>query len=112
MSSDQGQQRALHDCEATEALLNKHRKLNADTRDQLVAALAERDTLRADQEDWRKGVALIASALGEADSPNLSCVRLADVALRMRAALEEIITGPDETADHMVVVAKEALHGA
>jgi hypothetical protein len=37
-----------------------------------------------DQADWRKGVALIASALGEENPPDLSCVRLADKVLRIR----------------------------
>ena len=44
--------------------------------------------LKKDQADWRKGVALIASALGEKDPPDLCCVRLSRVALEMRAALE------------------------
>jgi hypothetical protein len=34
--------------------------------------------------DWRKGVGLIASALGEANPPDLCCVRLADKILRIR----------------------------
>ena len=43
--------------------------------------------LIADQRDWRKGVELIALALGEPDSPNLSCVRLAEIALQQRVDL-------------------------
>lgn len=51
-------------------------------------AEAERDRLKADQQDWRKGVALIASALGD-KADDLSCVRIAEIALTLRAALEE-----------------------
>lgn len=49
---------------------------------------AELARLRADQQDWRKGVALIASALGDKDD-NLSCVRIAEVALALRSRLEQ-----------------------
>lgn len=42
------------------------------------------DALKHDQAQWRKGVELIASALGEKNPPNLSCVRLAEVALQLR----------------------------
>jgi hypothetical protein len=46
--------------------------------------------LEVDQADWRKGVALIASALGEKDpNPNLCCVRISRVALEQRSALEK-----------------------
>lgn len=45
--------------------------------------------LHEDRGDWRKGVELIASALGEQEPVNLSCVRIADVALRLRAELEK-----------------------
>jgi hypothetical protein len=45
-------------------------------------------TLEADQRDWRKGVDLIQSALGDKDA-NLCCVRLAEAALTMRAKLEQ-----------------------
>src|SRR5262245_9751850 len=38
------------------------------------ALAAELRALRKDQGDWRKGVALIAAALGEKNSPNLCCV--------------------------------------
>lgn len=57
-------------------------------RDADKARIAE---LEADQADWRKGVALIASALGEKDPPDLSCARIAEVALNMRAALEKYV---------------------
>lgn len=54
-------------------------------------ALAARDAeiakLRADQQDWRKGVAFIASALRD-DGSNLSCVRLGELALTRLAKLE------------------------
>ena len=43
--------------------------------------------LREDQQDWRKGVALIASALGYKDA-DLSCVGIADAALTLRAEIE------------------------
>lgn len=39
--------------------------------------LAERDALKKDQGDWRKGVALIASYSGEKNPENLCCVRIA-----------------------------------
>lgn len=55
----------------------------------LSALTAERDRLRADQQDWRKGVAFIASCLGDHDS-NLSCVRIGEIALRQRADLESV----------------------
>ncbi len=55
-----------------------------------VAAQAQEIAdLKADQQDWRKGVALIASSLGD-KSDNLSCVRIAEVALEMRAEAEEV----------------------
>lgn len=57
-------------------------------RAEAVAIRAERDRLKADQQDWRKGVALIASALGD-KADDLSCVRIAEVALTLRATLEE-----------------------
>ena len=44
--------------------------------------------LKEDQNDWRKGVELIASALGEKDPPDLCAVRIAGVALELRARLE------------------------
>lgn len=52
---------------------------------ELEATIAE---LRRDQGDWRKGVELIAAGLGEKDPPNLSCVRIAEKALQLRAVLE------------------------
>ena len=58
----------------------------------------ERDRLKADQQDWRKGVALIASALGD-PADNLSCVRIAEIGLTLRANLE--------TADEQLVRLKE-----
>jgi len=51
--------------------------------------------LRADQQDWRKGVALIASALGD-DGRNLSCARISELALEQRAALERLGKAPTE----------------
>jgi len=60
----------------------------------LRAKLAEAEAtiaaLRKDQGDWRKGVELIASGLGESDPPNLSCVRIAHVALELRAKAEAL----------------------
>jgi hypothetical protein len=52
--------------------------------------LSEVTLLKSDQNDWRKGVELIASALGESDPPNLSCVRIAENALKLRAKLERL----------------------
>lgn len=46
--------------------------------------------LRADQQDWRKGVALIASSLGEKDPSNLCCVRISEIALTLRAEVERL----------------------
>jgi len=46
--------------------------------------------LEAGQQDWRKGVELIASALGEHNPPNLSCVRIAEIALELRAENERL----------------------
>lgn len=45
----------------------------------------EVSALRDDQRDWRKGVSYIASALGEVDPPDLSCVRLGNAVLSLRA---------------------------
>lgn len=50
----------------------------------------EAAALRADQADWRKGVALIASALGENDPPDMCCVRLSRIALKQRAEIERL----------------------
>ena len=52
------------------------------------AAMEERAWFKQDADDWSKGVALIASALGEQNPPDLCCSRIADVALKLRAALE------------------------
>jgi hypothetical protein len=46
--------------------------------------------LRSDQEDWRNGVGFIASCLGDFEPKDLSCVRLGQKALRMRAAVGEL----------------------
>jgi chromosome segregation ATPase len=61
-------------------------ELNAavELRQELAQARLERDALKADQQDWRKGVELIASALGD-PAHDLSCVRLNEVALVLRA---------------------------
>lgn len=62
--------------------------------DELAALLTapgpqdELTRLRQDQADWRKGVALIASYLGD-PAENLSCARIAELALQMRARLED-----------------------
>ena len=67
------------------------------TRDSLRASLereaalaAERDALKKDQGDWRKGVELIASSLGERNPPDLCCSRISEVALTLRAHAEEL----------------------
>ena len=46
--------------------------------------------LEKDQADWRKGVELIASALGETDPPNLSCARLSEEVLHREAKIERL----------------------
>lgn len=46
--------------------------------------------LREDQAKWRKGVALIAAYLGEKQPDNLCCVRIANVALKMRAERDSL----------------------
>lgn len=51
----------------------------------------ELDRLRKDQQDWRKGVALIASAL---QINTLSCVDLAEAILRLQEGLDAIIDAP------------------
>jgi hypothetical protein len=48
------------------------------------------ERLLADQDDWRKGVELIANGLGESDPPNLSCVRLFEKVLKLRVRLEKL----------------------
>ncbi len=65
---------------------------NGEAQNLFEAAMEERDRLRQDQTDWRKGVALIASALGETYPPDLCCSRIADVALNLRASLENFRT--------------------
>ena len=50
----------------------------------------EIDGLRKDQRDWRNGVELIASGLGDHEPKDLSCVRLSEVALTMRADKERL----------------------
>ena len=74
---------------------NELRSKNADLTEQLTAAQADSKRLRGlygglklDQEDWRKGVALIASALGEKNPPDLCCSRLADAIFYYRQRLE------------------------
>lgn len=56
------------------------------------ALTREATALRADQADWRKGVALIASALGEKEPSDLCCVRLSRIALEQRAESERRAT--------------------
>jgi len=48
------------------------------------------EALVAVHQDWRKGVELIASGLGESNPPNLSCVRLKDVALKLRVEVDRL----------------------
>lgn len=55
--------------------------------DELIQRVRE---LEADQSDWRKGVELIASALGVTGPGSLSCVGLAEKALEIRAELETL----------------------
>ena len=82
--------------DAAEAALERNIEVHAERDLRLTDAEAETAALRAeverlttDQGDWRKGVALIASALGEHEPPDLCCVRIAELALGQRAALEQ-----------------------
>jgi hypothetical protein len=52
--------------------------------------------------DWRRGVELIASALGEKSPSDLSCVRLAERILELRAELEQY-RGTDGESDCAMV---------
>jgi len=52
--------------------------------EELQQVRQERDALKSDQSDWRKGVKRIASCLGD-PGENLSCVRLGELALEQRA---------------------------
>ena len=49
----------------------------------------ENERLKADQSAWRKGVGLIAAALGENAPPNLSCVRIAHAVFTLDAKVED-----------------------
>ena len=55
--------------------------------DAVPALLDEVEQLRADLADWRKGVELIASGLGETNPPDLCAVRLNEKAMTLRADL-------------------------
>ena len=68
----------------------EHNWSNAALCDVGLAALRRQlEALQADQQDWRNGVALIASALGERNPKDLSCVRISENALSIRAKVEE-----------------------
>jgi hypothetical protein len=71
----------------------------------VVAADRRIAELEADQRDWRKGVELIASSLGEFAPANLSCVRIAEVALGVRAEAEQLAEARsliDELAEQLI----------
>lgn len=77
-----------HAAEADRRIKNKDHAIQMlmELAEPMIRRIAE---LEADQSDWRKGVELIASALGESTPPNLSCVRLSEVVLKLRVALEQ-----------------------
>lgn len=79
---------AIHELDTLHSLGQRLLKAGAAALRAAVSPQAQEiERLKADQADWRKGVALIASALGDKDD-NLSCVRIAHVALEQRAKLE------------------------
>lgn len=71
---------------------------------------AERDLLKADQADWRKGVELIASGLGERDPQDLCCVRLHEVALKLRADMESLVEERDRLREERDVLEQSAIY--
>ena len=68
------------DLACANALLDK-------ARGKIDSLTAEVARMKKDQGDWRKGVGLIASALGEVTPINLCCSRIADEVLEFRADL-------------------------
>lgn len=66
---------------------------------------AEITALRADVRDWRNGVELIASALGDAEPADLSCVRISELALETRARAETAEAERDELATKLAQMA-------
>lgn len=58
--------------------------------DDALTLCTSHEALREDQNDWRKGVELIASSLGEKDPPDLCCVRIGQVALEVMATNERL----------------------
>lgn len=77
----------------------------------LTTALAESESrveaLRADQADWRKGVAYIAAAVGLPEGAPLSPVDIAQAVLAMRAEVEririEIVGACTDAGSYMLV---------
>lgn len=75
------------------------------------SALAQQvSDLMADQNDWRKGVALIASALGVQGDTH-ACVYIADRALMLRAERDRLLAALREAADDTHILAEGYLHG-
>lgn len=72
-------------------------------RNQLATVTAERDALKSDQNDWRKGVEFIASALGEKSPPDLSCVRLALLAAEVTAERDALLAACEEARAVMAI---------
>ena len=69
--------------EGHEHRLNVLREDLQSAKDKRIAELEE------DRFDWRKGVDFIRTCLGD-DDPNLSCVRLGEIVLTMRAKIERL----------------------
>ena len=72
----------------------------------------ERDALKYDQGQWRKGVALICSSLGEHNPDNLSCVRISTMALKKMVELEQATARIAELEKAVNFVDCEACEGA
>ena len=83
-------------------------------RDGITKLINGRDELHSKIADWRKGVELIASALGEINPSDLSCARIAEAVLTLRAerdaAVEEAVS--KAWAEHGATGSKQCVkHG-
>lgn len=63
--------------------------------------------LERDQRDWRKGVELIASVLGESNPPDLFCGRLAEMVLKLRADSERLEKKVIELVPYVIATISE-----
>lgn len=70
---------------------------------------SQRELLRNDQLQWRKGVELIASGLDEQNPSDLCCARLFEKALSLRAQLEVALTDRDRYR-HALIHARDETH--